>query len=89
VSLVNGLGFRYSRPVWLTEMDCPNGGGPLEHELAFMRNVTMVGLLHPCGSHVLTPRLAGCLLSIMSDRQRGLCIYKPLKRLSVQRLCAR
>ena len=44
MSMVNGLGARYSRPVWVTEMDCPNAGGPLEYELAFMRNVTAVRL---------------------------------------------
>jgi len=39
---VNDLGARYNRTVWVTEMDCPNASGPVEHELAFMRNVTNV-----------------------------------------------
>ena len=40
--MVNNLGARYNRTVWVTEIDCPNAGGPVEHELAFMRNVTNV-----------------------------------------------
>ena len=41
---MNQLGARYNRTVWVTELDCPNTGGPLQHELAFMRNVTNVRL---------------------------------------------
>ena len=49
--MVNDLGARYNRSVWVTELDCPNAGGPVEHELAFMRNVTDVRcfpLVTPC-----------------------------------------
>ena len=51
VTMVNDLGARYNRTVWVTELDCPNAGGPVAHELAFMQNVTDVRLFcarRPC-----------------------------------------
>lgn len=39
---LNDIWERYRRPIWLTELACPNEKGPLSRQISFMRGALKV-----------------------------------------------